>query len=92
MNPAEFLLELLSVDLRQDAVEIKTKARQSRLLENWRDRSENEKFNTSIIPAGTSELEPFDYEMNPMNLALPVVLKRMFLNTWRQQGNGYLRR
>lgn len=90
-NPADFVMDLVSVDVRGRRKQAATTARIDALVQSWRTRetkhaeaygsdATDEKANAEKNMAGIGEKD----ERTPMRLALPVLLERSWRNLWRQ--------
>ncbi|KAB5589912.1 hypothetical protein CTheo_6655 [Ceratobasidium theobromae] len=91
-NPADWLLDLASVDLRSNR-EIATRERVTKLVKFWaethREKAETKEANVKsedMVQIGAQE-ERF----TPMWIALPLVVERMTRNLWRQQAVFWIR-
>jgi hypothetical protein len=91
-NPSDFILDICSLDLRNNKSEIESKARVETMVENWRkthlsldslDRLEagqDTKDGKEVDPKHT----PVRRRHAPFGVAFPVLLRRSYLNTRRQ--------
>lgn len=83
-------MDLISVDVRNQARQEQTSARVRSLIELWKTRREKMAEYTAAAPEHEKEKANNDLlledrpERTPMYIALPVVLDRTFRNTWRQ--------
>ncbi|CAE6514119.1 unnamed protein product [Rhizoctonia solani] len=89
-NPADWLLDLASVDLRGDQ-ETATRQRVAKLVEFWagahREKQEQWKEKEEyLVQAGVQE-----DRFTPMWIALPLIVERMTKNLWRQQAVFWVR-
>lgn len=82
-NPADFALDLITVDLQQEEREIITREKVQRLIEAW---GNNEKVigrQASHI-ATPAELGSLKRQMHPLRVTFPLVLHRSTINFFRQ--------
>lgn len=82
-NPADFVLDLITVDLQQEDREAITRERVQKLITNWEDASPELQRKDSKI-ATPAELGSLRRRMLPFHTTFPIVLHRSFLNFWRQ--------
>lgn len=82
-NPADFLLDVISVDYRSQEGTDKSLARVSMILDSWTTTSTARKRATREIPAQTNLAAK--QRAAPLLVAFPVVLGRSFKNLRRQQ-------
>ncbi|OQD76189.1 hypothetical protein PENDEC_c005G06482 [Penicillium decumbens] len=82
-NPADFVLDLITVDLQQEDRETVTRKRVQRLISNWSD-STPVLGRTSSRVATPAELGSLRRKMLPFVITFPIVLRRSFINFWRQ--------
>jgi ABC-type multidrug transport system ATPase subunit len=82
INPADFALDLITVDLQHAAREAVTRAKVRKLIESW---------NSDMFPAARSssiatpaELGSLSREPSSFAAAYPILVKRMAVNTFRQ--------
>jgi ABC-type multidrug transport system ATPase subunit len=82
INPADFALDLITVDLQHAAREAVTRAKVRKLIESW---------NSDMFPAARSssiatpaELGSLAREPSSFAAAYPILVKRMAVNTFRQ--------
>lgn len=92
-NPSDFILDICSLDLRNDKSEIESKARVETMVENWRkthlpfdslDRLEEGQEREDIKEVVDSKHSSLRRRHAPFSVAFPVLLRRSFLNTRRQ--------
>ncbi|OAX80691.1 hypothetical protein ACJ72_04968 [Emergomyces africanus] len=82
-NPADFVLDLITVDLQGKKREDVSRAKVQRLITNWADRSVELSCQTSRI-ATPAELGSLKKQINPFSVILPLVLRRSLINLRRQ--------
>ncbi|KAJ5989379.1 ABC-2 type transporter [Penicillium waksmanii] len=82
-NPADFVLDLITVDLQQEDREILTRERVQKLITNWTNATPQLERTSSKI-ATPAELGSLRRQMLPFRITFPLVLHRSFLNFWRQ--------
>jgi ABC-type multidrug transport system ATPase subunit/ABC-type multidrug transport system permease subunit len=82
-NPADFVLDLITVDLQQEDREAVTRERVQHLISNWAD-STPVLGRTSSRIATPAELGSLRRKMLPFVVTFPIVLRRSFINFWRQ--------
>ncbi|KZV81463.1 P-loop containing nucleoside triphosphate hydrolase protein [Exidia glandulosa HHB12029] len=92
-NPSDFVMDLISVDVRGRRRQATTTARIDSLVQGWRNREKKqaEAFGGSPPPSEESKekvktmqgIGEHD-ERTPMFVALPVLLERSWHNLWRQ--------
>lgn len=82
-NPADFVLDLITVDLQQEDREAITRERVQQLISRWTDATPQLGRTSSQI-ATPAELGSLRRQMLPFRVTLPLVLHRSFLNFWRQ--------
>ncbi|KAF7713036.1 Uncharacterized protein PECH_002163 [Penicillium ucsense] len=82
-NPADFVLDLITVDLQQEDREAITRDRVRKLISSWSERAPQLGRTASCI-ATPAELGSLRRQMLPFRVTFPLVLYRSFLNFWRQ--------
>jgi ABC-type multidrug transport system ATPase subunit len=82
-NPADFVLDLITVDLQQEDREAITRERVQHLISRWTDATPQLGRTSSQI-ATPAELGSLRRQMLPFRVTFPLVLHRSFLNFWRQ--------
>ncbi|ORY74754.1 P-loop containing nucleoside triphosphate hydrolase protein [Leucosporidium creatinivorum] len=85
-NPADFILDTISVDYRSTAATESSKARVDRIINAWRDRKQveaSEGRSSDQEKTSTSTGVSFKRRSAPLIVAFPVVLNRSALNLWR---------
>ncbi|KAJ5156010.1 hypothetical protein N7492_008813 [Penicillium capsulatum] len=82
-NPADFVLDLITVDLQQADREALTRERVQHLISSWSEKVLELVRTTSRI-ATPAELGSLKRQMLPLRLTFPLVLHRSFINFWRQ--------
>ncbi|KAJ5094428.1 hypothetical protein N7456_010289 [Penicillium angulare] len=82
-NPADFVLDLITVDLQQEDREAVTRERVQNLISRWTETAPTLGRTASQIatPAGLGSLRR---RMLPFRVTFPLVLHRSFINFWRQ--------
>ncbi|KAF9046944.1 hypothetical protein BDZ89DRAFT_1155194 [Hymenopellis radicata] len=85
MNPADFALDVVSVDLREQEQEEVSRRKVERLVSAFKERERGlqEKGKESRMPP--SELRRYEKRMSPMRISLPILLRRGWLAFKRQQ-------
>ncbi|KAF7593441.1 hypothetical protein BBP40_011544 [Aspergillus hancockii] len=82
-NPADFVLDLITVDLQQADREEVTRERVQKLIINWDQKTLDPGRRTSHI-ATPAELGSLKRQMLPFRVTYPLVLHRSAINFWRQ--------
>ncbi|EAU34929.1 conserved hypothetical protein [Aspergillus terreus NIH2624] len=82
-NPADFVLDLITVDLQQADREAVTRERVQALITHWDQRTPSLGRRTSHI-ATPAELGSLKRQMLPFRITYPLVLRRSAINFWRQ--------
>ncbi|KAJ5095583.1 hypothetical protein NUU61_004939 [Penicillium alfredii] len=82
-NPADFVLDLITVDLQQADREAVTRERVRYLISCWSEASPDLGRTTSQI-ATPAELGSLRRQMLPFRVTFPLVLHRSTINFWRQ--------
>lgn len=82
-NPADFVLDLITIDLQQEDREITTRERVQHLISNWGTKA-LELTRTSSHIATPAELGSLRRQMLPFTITYPLVLHRSAINFWRQ--------
>ncbi|KAJ6020681.1 hypothetical protein N7540_006185 [Penicillium herquei] len=82
-NPADFVLDLITVDLQQEDREAITRERVRHLVSSWSNRTPVLNRVASQI-ATPAELGSMRRQMLPFSVTFPLVLRRSFINFWRQ--------
>jgi ABC-type multidrug transport system ATPase subunit len=82
-NPADFVLDLITVDLQQADREATTRERVQKLIKNWDEKTLDPGRRTSHI-ATPAELGSLKRQMLPFRITYPLVLHRSAINFWRQ--------
>ncbi|KAL1959781.1 hypothetical protein VTO42DRAFT_926 [Malbranchea cinnamomea] len=82
-NPADFALDLITVNLQEKEREAASRAKVQRLIADWENRplELNQQHSTITTPA---ELGSLKRQMNPFHLMFPLVLRRSAINLKRQ--------
>ncbi|CAL5870213.1 uncharacterized protein PFLUO_LOCUS4448 [Penicillium psychrofluorescens] len=82
-NPADFVLDLITVDLQHEDREAITRERVQHLISCWTDATpELGRANSQI--AMPAELGSLKRQMLPFRVTFPLVLRRSTINFWRQ--------
>ncbi|KAJ5266816.1 hypothetical protein N7478_009624 [Penicillium angulare] len=82
-NPADFVLDLITVDLQQEDREVVTRERVQNLISRWTETTPTLGRTASQI-ATPAELGSLRRRMLPFRVTFPLVLHRSFINFWRQ--------
>lgn len=82
-NPADYVLDLITVDLQQADREAITRQRVQKLIVNWDHKTFHLGRRTSHI-ATPAELGSLKRQMLPIRITYPLVLHRAAINFWRQ--------
>ncbi|KAE8380034.1 P-loop containing nucleoside triphosphate hydrolase protein [Aspergillus bertholletiae] len=82
-NPADFVLDLITVDLQQVDREEVTRERVQKLIVGWDHKAFDLRRSTSHI-ATPAELGSLKRQMLPFRITYPLVLHRSAINFWRQ--------
>ena len=82
-NPADFVLDLITVDLQQADREAITRERVQYLISSWSEKTLELGRTTSQI-ATPAQLGSLRRQMLPFRITFPLVLHRSFINFWRQ--------
>ncbi|EAW09537.1 putative ABC efflux transporter [Aspergillus clavatus NRRL 1] len=82
-NPADFVLDLITVDLQQEDREALTRERVQKLIASWDDQGPELGRRPSQI-ATPAELGSLKRQMLPFRITYPLVLHRAAINFWRQ--------
>lgn len=82
-NPADFALDLITVDLQEKEREAASRAKVERLIADWENRPLELSRQTSTI-ATPAELGSLKKQMNPFHQMFPLVLRRSAINLRRQ--------
>ncbi|KAK0504329.1 P-loop containing nucleoside triphosphate hydrolase protein [Armillaria luteobubalina] len=83
INPADFALDVVSVDLREAEQEELSRAKVDRLVEAFREQAPQvkDRKKTSGLPL---DLKKYEKKMSPLTTSLPILLKRGYLAFIRQ--------
>lgn len=87
-NPADYALDLVSVDLKSNRRYERSSRRVNELVTAWRDHDEKrvaQKLGTAPLPVSSKIVH------TPIHIALPVILERSVRNMWRQQDLFWMR-
>ncbi|RJE20910.1 ABC transporter [Aspergillus sclerotialis] len=82
-NPADFVLDLITIDLQQEDREAITRERVQHLITSWGKKVQELTRTTSQI-ATPAELGSLRRQMLPLRITYPLVLHRSAINFWRQ--------
>jgi ABC-type multidrug transport system ATPase subunit len=82
-NPADFVLDLITIDLQQADREAVTRERVQGLISSW-TKTTVELVRTASQIATPAELGSLKRQMLSFRVTFPLVLHRSFLNFWRQ--------
>ncbi|KAL2223218.1 P-loop containing nucleoside triphosphate hydrolase protein [Thermoascus aurantiacus ATCC 26904] len=82
-NPADFVLDLITVDLQNEEREAITRKKVQHLIASWDQRPLELSRQTSRI-ATPAELGSLKKQMLPFRVTFPLVLHRSAINFWRQ--------
>lgn len=82
-NPADFVLDLITIDLQQEDREATTRERVEHLISNWGNKV-LELTRTASQIATPAELGSLRKQMLPITITYPLVLHRSAINFWRQ--------
>ena len=81
-NPADFLLDLITVDLRHEAKEVSSRVKVAKIVGEW-VACEKPLRQTSSHVATPAELSSLKREMNPFHITLPIVMCRSVISIRR---------
>ncbi|KAH8701578.1 hypothetical protein BGW36DRAFT_371135 [Talaromyces proteolyticus] len=82
-NPADFALDLITVDLQQEDREKTTRKRAQRLIDAW-GKSETAIMRRTSQIATPAELGSLKRQMHPLHVTFPLVIHRSAINFFRQ--------
>ncbi|KAI5284520.1 hypothetical protein KEM54_001269 [Ascosphaera aggregata] len=82
-NPADFALDLITIDLQEEQREMTSRQKVERLIDSWQVRSADGKNDVRTIEA-PAELGKYRRLSSPLRIVFPLVLKRSTLNFSRQ--------
>ncbi|KAJ3150751.1 hypothetical protein HK101_001925 [Irineochytrium annulatum] len=85
-NPADFALDLSSVDLRAADAEVQSRARVETLVDTWRGVMEARRVEEAAVGAESGEPIKGSVSSLPLVQALPLLVARSFRNLRRQAG------
>jgi len=83
VNPADFALDLITVDLQHEANEAASREKVQGLIESW-DREQPALVRETSKIATPAELGSMKREMTPFHIAFPILLHRGIINFQRQ--------
>ncbi|CAG7925873.1 unnamed protein product [Penicillium olsonii] len=83
-NPADYVLDLITVDLQQEDREAITRERVQKLISQWQDGPLEPKLDHESRIATPAELGSLKRQMLPFRETFPLVLRRSMINLWRQ--------
>lgn len=81
-NPADFALDLITVDLQHETREAQSREKVSQLVQSWTSEDLNTTRQRSNV-ATPAELGSLKRQMNPFHVTFPQVLQRSAINLWR---------
>lgn len=87
VNPADWILDLVSIDVRGTREET-TRKRVSAIIDSWASHEKKLDRESKDSKAAPPVYDDVAIEIDreaPMYVALPVILERMSKNLWRQQ-------
>nr|KMM64532.1 ATP-binding cassette sub-family G member 8 [Coccidioides posadasii RMSCC 3488] len=82
-NPADFVLDLITIDLQEKGREDASRKRVQRLISGWEQNPVELTRQTSVIST-PAELGSLKRKMSPFHLMYPLVLRRSAINLRRQ--------
>ncbi|KMU90335.1 ATP-binding cassette sub-family G member 5 [Coccidioides immitis H538.4] len=82
-NPADFVLDLITIDLQEKGREDASRERVQRLISGWEQKPVELTRQTSVIST-PAELGSLKRKMSPFHLMYPLVLRRSAINLRRQ--------
>jgi ABC-type multidrug transport system ATPase subunit len=82
-NPADFALDLITVDLQEKEREAATREKVQRLITQWESKPQEPRCGAPAI-ATPAELGSLKRQMNPFHVVFPLVLRRSAINLRRQ--------
>ncbi|KAJ5130617.1 uncharacterized protein N7515_006656 [Penicillium bovifimosum] len=84
-NPADFVLDLITIDLQQADREAVTRERVQGLISRWQSSPPEPALGRQTSQIATpAELGSLKRHMLPFRITFPLVLHRSFMNFWRQ--------
>ncbi|OJD15631.1 hypothetical protein AJ78_04123 [Emergomyces pasteurianus Ep9510] len=83
-NPADFVLDLITVDLQEKQREVISRAKVQHLISNWVEKPVDLTCQSSMI-ATPAELGSLKRQINSFTVILPLVLRRSLINLRRQR-------
>ncbi|KIW03124.1 uncharacterized protein PV09_05767 [Verruconis gallopava] len=83
-NPADFALDLITIDLRHAAQETATRKKVQSLIDGWNEADKDVERRDSSVIATPAELGSLRKTRTSFRLALPILFHRSLLNLWRQ--------
>ncbi|CAG8123409.1 unnamed protein product [Penicillium salamii] len=84
-NPADFVLDLITIDLQQEDREAITRERVQNLIAHWQAGTFAPKLEREESHIATpAELGSLKRQMLPFRVTFPLVLRRSMINLWRQ--------
>lgn len=81
-NPADFALDLITVDLQHEAREARSRQKVRHLVQSWTSENVDTVRQASHV-ATPAELGSLRRQMNPFRITFPLVLQRSSINLWR---------
>ncbi|KAK2788682.1 hypothetical protein FQN53_003191 [Emmonsiellopsis sp. PD_33] len=82
-NPADFVLDLITVDLQEKTREVMSRKKVESLITSWAEKPLELTRQTSVI-ATPAELGSLKRQINPFRVIFPLVLRRSSINLRRQ--------
>ena len=83
-NPADFALDLITIDLRREEQETATREKVQGLIESWNSSTQTSSPREGVVISTPAELGALRKTWTPFLTALPIVVHRSWLNLWRQ--------
>lgn len=82
-NPADFALDIITVDLQHATREAESRAKVRSLITSWQDMDDVQIFDGTSI-ATPAELGSLQRKMAPFHISYPILVHRAFINLRRQ--------
>jgi ABC-type multidrug transport system ATPase subunit/ABC-type multidrug transport system permease subunit len=83
-NPADFALDLITIDLRHEDQETATREKVQGLINKWNEVQHITSRPESTVIATPAELGALQKQKAPFRIAFPILVHRSWLNLWRQ--------
>lgn len=83
-NPADFVLDLITVDLQEEDREAESRERVTNLITTWSESHQVKVARDDAEIATPEQLGSLKRQMNPFRITFPLVLRRSFINMSRQ--------